>query len=573
MPRTRRAKPQGAGPPGGPGTRPQAPAGEAASTPPGPGPTTTQVPDVPPDNPRTPDQAATLICKILDQAHAPEARLAFDALLASPNSEPTPIRQALAQIFAAVNSLRQEVRALRRGQGPTPAHANSGTGPGPRTWAGVAAGAQPTVPPRREVEVMLDKVPDSVDLGALRDRINQQFGAAGVLATRRLPSKNVVLVCISKATATRIQANLGAVRRAMGTDTISIRPQCFRVLAHLMPTDSIDLSSPEGRATACQKFQDRNRHTPGIQTIAWLNPHMRPNQRHGSLVVAYSSAEQADRAIRSDLAWDHSVLRVELYTPAGTVTQCYNCCRFGHIAQHCPAPTRCAICFGDHAARECPHKTTPRSAATKCGNFGGPHPAWSGECRVRARHAQRAWEARTSKPQYYGGGPPPSTASYYPPLPIATSAAAVPALSHTFKFTAGRALSTERGKRIRITDDDGFEVVGPRRREEPPSASPPPARPRGRPPAPAVRSGDIRQLLANRGSTPTPTAEPTSGPPNNPGPSMDPAQADPPQAPTIRPRALNLRRPDADIRPSNLRPRPLPLHAGARGGSRSRQTP
>lgn len=64
--------------------------------------------------------------------------------------------------------------------------------------------------------------------------------------------------------------------------------------------------------------------------------------------------------------------------------RCYNCQRYGHIADSCRGKKKCAKCGGDHGIKEC------RSDAPKCSNCGGDHVAVYRGCEytIKARQVQ-----------------------------------------------------------------------------------------------------------------------------------------------------------------------------------------
>ena len=51
------------------------------------------------------------------------------------------------------------------------------------------------------------------------------------------------------------------------------------------------------------------------------------------------------------------------------ITQCRNCCRFGHTTSKCRSATpSCLLCAKDHKHSACPHKEAPRKAHLSCAN-------------------------------------------------------------------------------------------------------------------------------------------------------------------------------------------------------------
>ena len=61
----------------------------------------------------------------------------------------------------------------------------------------------------------------------------------------------------------------------------------------------------------------------------------------------------------------------ELRSPV-SVTQCYNCQSFGHLAKNCRSKQKCLICGENHSHKGCQNRETRKS---KCANCKEPHVA------------------------------------------------------------------------------------------------------------------------------------------------------------------------------------------------------
>ncbi|CAN7948468.1 unnamed protein product, partial [Ixodes hexagonus] len=62
----------------------------------------------------------------------------------------------------------------------------------------------------------------------------------------------------------------------------------------------------------------------------------------------------------------------------GPPVQCYNCQRYGHIAQYCRGPRRCKVCAGPHHHKNCTNRQDPQ-----CANCGYRHAATFSGCQSR----------------------------------------------------------------------------------------------------------------------------------------------------------------------------------------------
>ena len=71
-------------------------------------------------------------------------------------------------------------------------------------------------------------------------------------------------------------------------------------------------------------------------------------------------------------------IRCEPFRPAPSITQCYQCQGFNHVAKECKSQVKCMGCAKSHKSSECPGKGKD-SFRPKC-NCNGEHAAASREC-------------------------------------------------------------------------------------------------------------------------------------------------------------------------------------------------
>lgn len=112
----------------------------------------------------------------------------------------------------------------------------------------------------------------------------------------------------------------------------------------------------------------------------------------------------------------YSVVSWEKYVSNSSVTQCYKCLKFGHIAVNCTRAPKCLNCAGDHSVKDC------ANSEVKCANCNGEHQANFKECEFQKKSLQRSNKPTSSRSQ-----PTPKT-SKNPPRP---SQAAQPSSSQT----------------------------------------------------------------------------------------------------------------------------------------------
>jgi hypothetical protein len=93
----------------------------------------------------------------------------------------------------------------------------------------------------------------------------------------------------------------------------------------------------------------------------------------------------------------HISMKVEAYKSQNTLTQCFNCQKFGHVWANCKQPPRCLWCGGGHLHKDCPEKgngsSTPGCCNCQLAEGERAHPANYRGC----RHAKE--EMRKKKPQ------------------------------------------------------------------------------------------------------------------------------------------------------------------------------
>jgi hypothetical protein len=62
----------------------------------------------------------------------------------------------------------------------------------------------------------------------------------------------------------------------------------------------------------------------------------------------------------------HIAIKVEAYKAQTSLTQCYNCQKFGHVWANCKQPPRCLWCGDGHLHKECPEKGNASSKLACC---------------------------------------------------------------------------------------------------------------------------------------------------------------------------------------------------------------
>ena len=78
-----------------------------------------------------------------------------------------------------------------------------------------------------------------------------------------------------------------------------------------------------------------------------------------------------------------------------SVTQCFNCQSFGHLAKNCRSKQECLICGESHSHKGCPNKEARKP---KCANCKGPHVASYKGCPEYKKQAFRQHVVNNQNP-------------------------------------------------------------------------------------------------------------------------------------------------------------------------------
>jgi hypothetical protein len=381
---------------------------------------------------------AKTLAKELSQAHqklrAAAAGKAVEATSAFPSLQS--LRKVIAEeVKAAVAGAREAVPAAKAA---TPAAA---------TWATIAGGAlgpqqtvpKKVVPARLSREVLVKAREATPDLAKRNPQeivqaVNAVSTRKGAVAARKLPSGDVIVTFQDTAAKDwhSEPANQRWIQQAFG-EKARENGRTFAVLVKGIHRESLQSVTEEAFG---KEIGDR-----GVEKVKFRLPKDQ-KLRWATALVTFDSQEAARRACDEGVIWRAQVFNCEPYWAALSPVQCYRCWKWGHIQHHCKKEALCPRC-GTAAHGEggrtgedlCP---THRGHPFNCPACGGRHPAWAGECPVKAKELTRAREAYQHRPRTF-------EASAQPQPPV-------------FNFqTAGAGQAAE--------EDEGFQVVGSRKRK------------------------------------------------------------------------------------------------------------
>ena len=121
-----------------------------------------------------------------------------------------------------------------------------------------------------------------------------------------------------------------------------------KVVLHGIPI--ADFNTPDGMALIVNEIKIFNKGFTPIGTPYWLtSSDNRLNQRAGSVVVAFATPEEANKAIRYRLYVAGISVRVEKLHSIASSTQCSKCQGFGHLDMYCKRAPICRLCGEKHA--------------------------------------------------------------------------------------------------------------------------------------------------------------------------------------------------------------------------------
>jgi hypothetical protein len=221
------------------------------------------------------------------------------------------------------------------------------------------------------------KETDQIDSKGLRDQINEAFKKQGktsfpVIATvtKAQSGRSIVLTSTEQFNAEFLKQNRAiwqpffCFKQAIKDTTWS------KVVVYSIPTEILN----------------------PITRPVWLSTEKnRSEKRHASVLIAFETKEEADRALRNRLYIAGVSMRVTEFTPKSSIEQCIKCQGFNHSIKACKKAYACSFCGKDHPTRlhtclEC--KTRGNSCVhtvIRCSNCLGPHKATDKTCPKREK--------------------------------------------------------------------------------------------------------------------------------------------------------------------------------------------
>jgi hypothetical protein len=231
----------------------------------------------------------------------------------------------------------------------------------------------PITKPKKSNRLILVKSPTGQAITfsplALRNAFNKAFldkGVEGPVVTSVSKSlgQNLIVTTTSPFSADYLLENQTIWEHLVSFQLAQKDEPWHKVVLHGIPT--LDFNTPSGMTLIIEEIKTFNKGLNPIGTPYWLtSADKRVTQRAGSVVIAFATAEEANRAIRHRLYIAGISVRVEkLYSTAST-TQCYKCQGFGHLDSYCRYTATCRLCGEKHATQQHVCKTC-NAKGTRC---------------------------------------------------------------------------------------------------------------------------------------------------------------------------------------------------------------
>jgi hypothetical protein len=241
---------------------------------------------------------------------------------------------------------------------------------------------------------------------AARNAINTAFANKGikdpvVASVTKTLSNNLVVTTTSLFSASFLLEKQAIWQHTLSFKSAQKDEPWHKVVLNGIPT--ADFNTPNGMELIISEIKTFNKGFTPIGTPYWLtSAEKRQQQRAGSVVVAFATLEEANRAIRHRLYVAGISVRVKkLYTTAPS-SQCQKCQAFGHLDSYCRFKPKCRLCGESHATEQ--HYCTICKAkgakcahlAPKCVNCKEAHTADTKTCEILLAIKSKTMNTTTS---------------------------------------------------------------------------------------------------------------------------------------------------------------------------------
>ena len=183
-------------------------------------------------------------------------------------------------------------------------------------------------------------------------------------------------------------------------ESAAIKTRTYSIRVNGVKVENIKTANQSQAIEYLQAANARLHPNLKIKKIAWSVKAIREKKTYSTLHMEVATAETANRIIAEGLVVDYEIKDCERFTKGCTMTQCFNCHKYGHIGRSCPNPTACGHCAGGHPSTECNMETTGRyRRCAACSEKG--HEAWSTSCEISKSEKRKADKAMQNRVPFY----------------------------------------------------------------------------------------------------------------------------------------------------------------------------
>lgn len=231
---------------------------------------------------------------------------------------------------------------------------------------------------------------------SVRNLLNTAFRSKGikglVISMVSLSSKgNIIVNTTPEFNSDFLVSNIDIIKGVLPlVKSIQKGEPWYKVIIHGIPIREFD--TPEGMDLVLEEIKTFNKGLEPIGQPYWATSKEKRDsglQRAGSVVVAFPTEIQANRAIKNRLLIAGISAKVVKYHTISSTAQCTRCAGYGHLDSICKREPKCLLCGESHVTenhfcsickkkgKKCPH------VITKCSNcLSTTHSANSKLCEV-----------------------------------------------------------------------------------------------------------------------------------------------------------------------------------------------
>jgi hypothetical protein len=343
-----------------------------------------------------------------------------------------------------IRELRDEIQALTSTVGKLV------EGSKKQSWAQVAGPTQlaAQLPARRAREVLVtcDQGPSSQSDKTAAEIVTEIQSTAGgngeIIGARKLPSGAIALT-FKSAEAKNQWKDQGKVASIFGLGA-AIKEATLDVIVFGFPAKAISGLRPDQRLGAI--ISQNQCLESSLKRVGVLKSTI--TRRYEAVILGFTSPQEANAVIEAGVLWEASVLNAEPFSKSVRLGRCFQCQSYsGHTARFCRSQAKCGWCaVTGHTLDSCPDRQNPnKKACAPCGGKRG-HCALDKHCPARQREEERARAAYDSRPvKFDAPGQKSSAQQRMAPL-------------------------TQTQRQTEESEDEGFLVVGSKRRRGRPTA-------------------------------------------------------------------------------------------------------